>query len=209
MVRCPPCVRSLLLAAILATALARPAPALAAEEAPPPAGDRPVRTYLGLGLGTGGAELTTQGDSLGQAGLHLGRRPPTVRLGLEAGVVVRPGLRLGLDLAQQRSQTAQGGVHTSARFTDVGPVLTWSPWPEGLLVRVGGGLSFLTWDLDTFGRTSFSGLAARVGLGWAFRLDEAIELTANLDVAVHDYGSSPVGRDAATTWGAWLGACFY
>jgi len=201
----------LLLPALLSAAVSLPGLAVAAEEAPGPEEDGRARgrPYLGAGLGTGGAELTSQGDSLGQAGLHLGRRPLTLRLGLEVGTELRPGLRLGLDVAHLRSRSEKDGIQTAARFTDLAVVLTWYPWRAGPFLRGGGGLAFLTWDLDSFGRTSLSGLGVLAALGWAFRLGPDLELTANVDVAMHGYGSSPVGRDAATTWSAWLGAGWY
>jgi hypothetical protein len=154
--------------------------------------------YIGFGLGGGDGSVNLPAGPINSSGgstsfrNYLRMSPTTVGINLKIGATLTPKLLLGGDITAIRSAGSQDGVDASLQITNYLAMVTFFPWEKGFFLR--GGLGFSKFNYDVSGGFSASnsetGSAVQVGLGYAWWLGKAFNLTANLDFAGQSYGNS-------------------
>ena len=223
------------IASILAAALATLAPALSSAQAPspgapgapyPPYGSVPPvnqhlrdNWYIGFGVGSGGGNVTVDGQNLSFQDVLRGNGVDssfTGALQFEVGATVRPDLLVGFDVRLIRSQgsTSLFGPSTDlgVQATDYLAVLTWFPAERGFFLRGGAGVATMTLDANSRGARSsdtHAGVGALAGLGYAFWLGQHFNLTLNLDASAQKYGGGVGLPESSRFVDAYLGFTWY
>jgi hypothetical protein len=179
--------------------------------------------YIGFGLGGGDGSVNLPSGALSSSGgkfsfkEYLGPSPTTVGLNLKLGATLTPKLLLGGDITAIRSNSTDSGVDASLQITNYLAMVTFFPWEKGFFLRGGLGFSKFSYDVNVSGTSlsnSESGTAAQVGLGYAWWLGKAFNLTVNLDFSGQSYGDSgsdPYGAlpKSSSFWALGVGCDWY
>jgi hypothetical protein len=149
--------------------------------------------YIGFGLGSGTGSATYAGERLSFRETHGDAGGPTNgTFNFKVGATLTPNLLLGADITAIGSVLDEGGYETTLAISNVDAVVTWFPTGRGLFVRGGVGLSSYSFDVEGGFDEGYSEDATGVnvlgGVGYAFWLGRAFNLTLNLDVSAQDYG---------------------
>ena len=203
-------------------AAAMPPPASAAPSAGSAAAvpSRPLATapdahqrggwYIGFGLGGGGGSARIGNESYSFRDL-LGRSGSTAAINLRVGATVTPKLLVGFDGGAVGDIATGPSESFQLNYYDVGAMFF--PWGHGAFARAAVGRSVFSINTDgpvLYGKGTYGGWNAIGGIGYAFWLGKAFNLTLNLDYQAHffsDTGAIDVSRGNA--WSAWLGFDWY
>ena len=106
---------------------------------------------------------------------------PKVSFNFKVGKTFSP--KMGFDLTAAGQSGSLAGIDAHVQINNFFFMLTHFPQKEGFFFRVGGGLSNLTFDVDTFITASetFTGFGLLGGIGYAFWLGKRFNLTINID----------------------------
>lgn len=182
---------------------------------PPPGYYRPPGTrdiwYIGFGVGSGGGNYTFS-DGI-RYRFNQGLTDTTAfSVNFKVGATLSPTLLLGFDFTSLRTEGTAidtfGIPFTYAlQVSNADAMLTWFPVQRGPFVRAGLGLG--TIDEDIVGGLSRSGLGAVLGGGYAFWLGRSFNLTLNLDLCAHSYGSGSNTFRSSRFANLWVGFDWY
>jgi hypothetical protein len=196
-------------------ASAPPSAAPAAALPPPPFATAPREHqrggwYIGFGLGSGGGSARIGNESYSFADL-LGRSGTTGAINFRVGVTVTPKLLVGFDGGGVGAIASSPSEVFQLNYYDVGAMFF--PWDHGAFVRAAAGRSVFAIDTDgpvLYGKGSYGGWNALGGIGYAFWLGKAFNLTLNLDYQAHFFSSSgAIDVSRGSAWSAWLGFDWY
>ncbi len=196
----------------IAAALLATLPLLAAAEDAAPA-DAPRRGawYAGFGI-AGGAGRVSDAAGTNGFGQVLGGTPTDVALEAKAGATLGPRLLLGLDLTAFRAARQESEYSASITIVNADAMVTWFPMERGLFLRGGLGLSRWAYRVSLAGASgsaAANGANLAAGVGWAFWLGEAFNLTVNLDASGQWWGDHDGGTTGPRSSSFWtLGAGF-
>jgi len=195
----------------------QPAPAYAPPQGAPPApyqppGKRRGSWYIGFGFGGGdGSVKLSDGTADFKDMVYPGRT--TVSFNFRVGATLSPRLLLGFDGGAVGSSSDADGFESSVQlnYYDVG--VMYFPMEKGFFLRAGAGLSGISQTVETGSPFvpgvdySARGFNVLGGIGYAFWLGRAFNLTLNLDAQRHSFNKDNV--ESATSWSAWLGFDWY
>ena len=147
--------------------------------------------YIGFGLGTGDGSYEYQGEEITfddwLSGLDAG---PKTAINFKVGKTLNSKNLLGFDItAVGQSGTGYDWAGSyEAQIMIANYFLMWTHFPqeEGLFFRLGGGPSILALEVNSY-RESYSGYGLLAGVGYAFWMGEAFNLTVNLDHSRQSY----------------------
>ena len=145
--------------------------------------------YIGFGLGTGDGSWTVNGDEVTfddwMSGLDAG---PKVALNFKVGKTLNSKNLLGFDItALGQSGTYYGIEEAHIQINNYFLMWTHFPQEEGLFFRLGGGPSIIVAEVNNVSGSE-SGIGVLGGVGYAFWLGDAFNLTVNLDHSRQSYG---------------------
>ncbi len=108
---------------------------------------------------------------------------PKISLNFKVGKTLSPKTLLGFDFTSAGQSGSLPGIDANVQINNFFLMLTHFPKEEGFFIRAGGGLSNLTFDVDTFVTASetFNGFGFLGGIGYAFWLGKSFNLTLNID----------------------------
>lgn len=166
--------------------------------------------YIGFGLGGGSGRARIGDESYSFEDL-LGRSGTTGAINLRVGATVTPRLLVGFDGGAIGAIASGPSEIFQLNYYDLGAMFF--PWERGAFVRGAVGRSVFTIDTDgpvLAGNGTYGGWNALAGIGYAFWLGKAFNLTLNLDYQAH-FLSSSGGIDVSrgSGWSAWLGFDWY
>jgi hypothetical protein len=173
------------------------------------------RWYIGFGLGGGDGSLELS-DGSHSFEDYVGTDPTQVFLNFKVGATITPKLLLGFDLTAIRSEFDGGGATAGAQVTNYDAVATFFPTGRGFFLRGGVGLSAFGYDVETgYGSASDSTTGVNVlgGVGYAFWLGKAFNLTLNLDASAQSYGEQDDAYallpESSSFWSLYVGFDWY
>jgi hypothetical protein len=178
---------------------------------PPPYASAKQRDswYIGFGLGSGdGRVIFSEGTADFADMVYPGR--DTFSFNFRVGATVSPRLLLGLDLGALGAVANEGAFESNVDLTYWDAGMMFFPAERGFYLRAALGLSALSQNVEgPFGTTEASvrGFNVLGGLGYAFWLGRAFNLTVNVDAARHWFDDAEV--EGATAWSAWVGFDWY
>lgn len=189
------------------------APAAGVPRQPPPAPPSAQQRgswYIGFGLGSGGGSARIGNASYSFTDL-LGRSGTTAAINVRVGGTVTPQLLVGFDGGAVGAIASSPSEQFQLNYYDLGAMFF--PWERGAFARAAVGRSVFSIKTDgpvLYGKGTYGGWNAVGGIGYAFWLGQAFNLTLNLDYQAHffsDTGAIDVSRGSA--WSAWLGFDWY
>jgi hypothetical protein len=162
---------------------------------PPMAFQQRGSWYIGFGLGGGDGSVNLPAGPISSGGKmsfkeYLGPSPTTVSINFKVGATLTPKLLLGGDITAIRSNSKDSGVDASLQINNYLAMLTFFPMEKGLFLRGGLGFSAFSYDVSAGGNSasnSEGGTAVQAGIGYAWWLGQAFNLTVNLDFAGQSY----------------------
>ncbi len=170
--------------------------------------------YIGFGLGGGDAGYTLNGQDTSFDDYFAGAgwdKSPKAAVNFKVGATLSEKSLLGLDMTGIRQSATAFGVTASLSITNTFLMYTYFPSGEGLFLRLGGGLSTITQEFDSWlGKVSIdeSGTGVLGGLGYAFWLGENFNLTVNIDHSEQSYSGDSIADKSDFTI-AYLGFDWY
>lgn len=166
--------------------------------------------YIGFGLGGGSGRARIGDESYSFEDL-LGRSGTTGAINLRVGATVTPRLLVGFDGGAIGAIASGPSEIFQLNYYDLGAMFF--PWERGAFVRGAVGRSVFTIDTDgpvLAGNGTYGGWNALGGIGYAFWLGKAFNLTLNLDYQAHFLsGSGGIDVSRGSGWSAWLGFDWY
>jgi hypothetical protein len=207
---------------------AEPQPAPAAEYAPPPTYAPPPQYappaqppppavyappqkqrdswYIGFGLGGGSGSVKIAGESLDFDDMVYSD-PTTLSFNIRAGATVSPKLLVGFDGGFVAASAEEQGYSSSIQLNYYDLGMMYFPAGRGFYLRGAAGLSSIVWDAEPYVDASARGFNVLGGVGYAFWLGRAFNLTLNVDAARHFFSEDDL--EGGTAVGVWVGFDWY
>jgi hypothetical protein len=187
------------------------APPLPLEPVPSERGARSRDSwYIGFGLGSGGGSARIGDESHAFKDL-VGRSATTGAINFRVGATVTPKLLVGFDGGAVGTHAFDPTESFQLNYYDVG--VMFFPWVRGAFGRAAVGRSVFTVDTDgpvLAGKGTFGGWNALGGIGYAFWLGKAFNLTVNVEYQAHFFPSSgPIEVSRGGGWSSWVGFDWY
>ncbi len=144
--------------------------------------------YIGFGVGLGlDASYEYQGEEITfddwLSGLDTG---PKVAINFKVGKTLNSKNLLGFDITAAGQSGTGYGIDAHIQINNYFLMWTHFPQEEGLFFRLGGGPSIFVVEVDNLSESE-SGFGVLGGVGYAFWLGEAFNLTVNLDHSRQSY----------------------
>jgi hypothetical protein len=166
--------------------------------------------YIGFGLGGGGGGLRIADHDFAFDDL-VGEPATTVAINVHAGWTVTPRLLVGFDGGALAARETKPDEAFQLNYYDVGAMFF--PWERGAFARVAAGRSILLVDTDgpvLIGKGTYGGWNIIGGVGYAFWLGKAFNLTLNVDYQAHRFSSDgDIDVARGSGWSTWVGFDWY